>query len=63
MYEDKIVNLTNESEIRRRAAEVRAEYLRALFGTLGQRLRAAFADSKARKNGRKFDKHVGGAAA
>jgi hypothetical protein len=63
MDKDMFVNLTTEMEIRRRAAEVRAIYLRELFDALGHRIRAAFTGRKDRKNGRKFDKHVGGAAA
>ncbi len=63
MNENKFVNLTTETEIRRRAAEVRAIYLRELFDALGHRIRAALTGRKARKSGRKFNKHVGGAAA
>lgn len=63
MKREEIFLLNSEIEIRRRAAKVRAEYLRGLFADLGQRMRAAVGARNSRKNGQKVGNRVGGATA
>lgn len=62
MNRDEIFLFNSEIEIRRRAAKIRAEFLRELASDLGKRVRAAVSGRKAQKNGHKIGK-VGGATA
>ncbi len=63
MNKHEIFLLHSEIEMRRRAAQIRSEYLREVFGDLGRRIRAALSGRKMRKNGHKMGNRVGGAAA
>ena len=51
----------SEIEMRRRAGELRSQYLRELFGSLVKRIAASFRSHDQRK--RDYDHKVGGAAA
>jgi hypothetical protein len=53
----------SETELLRRAAQLRADYLSELFGALRRRIRAAFTGRAAAKDDPKLGDRVGGAHA